>query len=93
MMYSRSVGCDRTCIHVCTIACGPEGSPPWCQGSREGGCGLVVEDVRDTWDGVRNTAVVTKATPDGCVIGCCSFAQLPLMDLYYSLNLRALWRM
>ena len=62
-MYSRSVGCDGTCIHVCTIACGPEGSPPWCQGSREGGCELVVEDVRDTWDGVGNTAVVTKATP------------------------------
>ena len=41
----------------------------WCLGSREGGCGLVVEDVRDTWDGVGNTAVVTKATPNGCVIG------------------------
>ena len=25
--------------------------------------GLSVEDVRDTWDGVGNTAVVTKATP------------------------------
>ena len=47
-------------IHVCTIACGPEGSPPWCQGSREGGYGLVVEDVRDTWDGVGNTAVTVS---------------------------------
>ena len=50
MKYSRSVGCEGTCIHVCTIACGPEGSPTWCQGSREGGYGLVVEDVRDTCD-------------------------------------------
>ena len=51
------MGCDSTCIHVCTctIACGPEGSPTWCQGSRENGYGFVVEDVRDTWDGVRNT--------------------------------------
>ena len=39
---------------------GGGGSPPWCQGSREGGCGLVVEDVRDTWDCVGNTAVTVS---------------------------------
>ena len=54
------MGCHDTCIHVYTIACGPEGSPPWCQGSREGGCGLVVEYVRDTWDGAGNTAVTVS---------------------------------
>ena len=56
-MYSRSVGCDDTCILVCTIAYGPEGSPTWYQGSREGGCEFVVEDVRDTSDCVGNAAV------------------------------------
>ena len=45
------MGCDGTCMHVCTIACEPERSPPWCQGSREGGCELVVADVRDTCEG------------------------------------------
>ena len=37
-----------------------------------------VEDVRDTWDGVGNTAVVTDATPNGFLIGGCGYSPLAI---------------
>ena len=82
MIYCRSVGCDVTCIHVCTIACGPGGSPPWCQGSREGGCEFVVEDVRDTWDGhlgwCQEQCSCYKNYPNGYLIGGCGYSLLAI---------------
>ena len=67
------MGCAGTCIHVCTIACGPEGSPPWCQGTRKGGCEFVVEDVRDTCEGHLGLCwehcSCYKSYPNGYVIG------------------------